>query len=259
MSKITRRQALALLGSTAAAVALTPSLALADRQGLTCCWDRHFPPFSMELDGTMTGILVDCMDKLLGERMGYALTHSGLDWPSAQAMVERGQGDVLCTNPTPQRQGYVLFAETPVVESLPSIFCSADNPRLAEINAVADLDGLRPFRQVDYAGNGWATRTFPPDHPIDYVDSLSTALSMVASGEADIFVGNSLAALHTLREAGLKAKVRVRQLPVGEPSSFHFGLRAAHPDAPAILERFSAVQDQAMDEGVIREIILGYL
>jgi len=259
MTKYTRRRALTLFGTAAAAIALNPASALAGRQGLTCCWDRHFPPFSMEINGTMTGILVDCMDELLGVRMGHPLTHRGLDWPTAQAMVERGQADVLCTNPTAARRKYALFADMPVVESLPSIFCSADNPRLAEINAIADLEGLRPFRQVDYAGNGWAARTFPQDHPIEYADSLSTALAMVASGEADIFVGNSLAALHTLRETGLKERMRIRQLPVGEPSSFHFGLSAARPDAPAILERFTAVQDQAMDEGVIREIILGYL
>lgn len=259
MTKLTRRHALTLFGTTAAAIALNPALVLASRQDLICCWDRNFPPFSMERDGAMTGILVDCMDELLGARMGMTLTHRGLDWPLAQAMVERGEADVLCTNPTAARRKFALFADMPVVESLPSIFCAVDNPRLAEINAITDLDGLRPFRQVDYAGNGWAARTFPQDHPITFVDSLATALNMVASGEADIFVGNSLAALHTLREAGLKDRMRIRELPVGEPSSFHFGLSASHPDAPALLERFSAVQNEAMDQGVIREIILGYL
>ncbi|MFH1913281.1 MAG: transporter substrate-binding domain-containing protein [Pseudomonadota bacterium] len=259
MTKFTRRRALTLFGSAAAAIALNPTLVLASRQNLICCWDRNFPPFSMERDGAMTGILVDCMDELLGARMGLTLTHRGLDWPSAQAMLESGQGDVLCTNPTAARRKYTLFTDMPVVESLPSIFCAVDNPRLAEIDAVTDLDGLRPFRQVDYAGNGWATQTFSADHAITSVDSLSTALSMVASLEADIFVGNSLAALHTIREAGLKDRMRARELPVGEPSSFHFGLRATHADAPAILDRFVAVQNEAMAQGVIREIILGYL
>jgi polar amino acid transport system substrate-binding protein len=259
MTKLTRRRALTLLATGAAAVALNPSVVLSSPQTVICCWDRHFPPFSMERDGAMTGILVDCMNELLGTRMGYALEHRGLDWPEAQAMVGAGRGDALCTNPTPARRRFATFAPEPVVESLPSIFCAVDTPRLAEINAVTGLDGLRAFRQVDYRGNGWAARTFPPDHPVTYVDTLARAMTMVADKEADIFVGNGLAAMYAMREAGLKDRIHARELPVGEPSSFHFGLRADYPEAGAVVERFAAVQDEAMTQGIIRDIILGYL
>jgi ABC-type amino acid transport substrate-binding protein len=259
MTMLSRRQALTMLGTASAAVALAPTIALTGRKAMVCNWNASFPPYSMQRDGVMTGILVDCLDELLGRRMGFALHHKGYDWPEAQTLVGEGKGDTLCTNPTDARKQYLLFAEEPLVESLPSIFCAADNPRLAEINAVATLKDLQSLRQVDYKGNGWARKTFPADHPILYVDTLNQALDMVARNEADVFVGNGLAAMYAIGQAGLKGRIRARELPVGEPSSFHFGLRADYPDAAAIMARFANVQDEAMDQGVTRKIILGYI
>jgi polar amino acid transport system substrate-binding protein len=256
---ITRRRALTLLSTATAAMALNPSMVLSARQTLVCNWTRDFPPYCMERDGVMTGILVECADEVLGARMGFALDHRGYEWPEAQALVARGQGDILCTNPTRERMGFALFADEPVLEVPPSIFCAADNPRLAEINAVKTLDDLAAFRQVDYKGNGWAAQTFPPTLSITYADPLTQALEMIARGEADVFVGNGLGALYAIRQAGLSDTIHARELPVGKPSSFHFGLRADYPQAQAVMTRLATFQDEAMAQGTIREIILRFL
>ncbi len=259
MTKISRRNALTMLGMTGASIALAPTMTFASNKTIICNWDKTFPPYSMERNGEMTGILVECMDELLGKRMGFTLIHKGYSWGEAQGLVRAGTADSLCTNDTDTRKQIMFFTEEPVIESLPSIFCTVDNPRISQINAITTLDDLKDFRQVDYEGNGWAQRTFPPYLRIKYVNKLTEVFTLISRGEADIFVGNGLAAMYAVKQMGLKKKIHARELPVGEPSSFHFGLRKNYPDAKKIVNDFSGVLDEAMLEGTTRNIILHYL
>lgn len=259
MSTISRRRALAMLGMASATLTLGPSLGRAGQQTIVCNWDKTFPPYSMEQDGKMTGILIDCMDDILGRRMGFTVSHRGYEWPEAQRLVQTGEADALCTNPTDPRRQYLLFSEEPVVESLPSIFCAVDNPRREAINVISTVGQLRGFRQVDYKGNGWAKRTFPPDLPIIWVDDLFQAFTLIDRGEADIFVGNGLAAMYTIKKLGLKQRIAARELPIGAPSSFHFGLRRDFPDAASLVMDFDAALEEAMLKNATRQIIMHYL
>lgn len=259
MTRISRRKALTMLGATGASLALAPSFSFADSNTLICNWNKSFPPYSMERNGVMTGILVDCMDELLGKRMGYTLEHKGYDWPEAQALISSGKGDTLCTNNTDARKQFMLFSEEPVVESLPSIFCAVDNPRLSQINNIQSLDDLKDFRQVDYKGNGWATKTFPPYLRITYVENLLEVFKMIARNEADVFVGNGLAAMYAVKQTGLKNKIHARELPVGEASSFYFGIRRDYQDANKLVKEFDETLDEAMLDNATRKIIMQYL
>jgi len=269
--KITRRNALTMLGAVGASIALTmlgavgasialaPSITFAGTNTIICNWNKSFPPYSMERNGKMTGILVECMEELLGKRMGYTLEHKGYDWPVAQDLVRSGKGDGLCTNNTDARKQFMYFSEEPMVESLPSIFCAVDNPRRAQIDDIQSLDDLQDFRQVDYKGNGWARKTFPPYLRITYVDNLFEVFKMISRGEADVFVGNGLAAMYAVKRTGLKNRIHARELPVGEPSSFYFGLRRDYPDAKKIIERFDGTLDDALLDNATRKIIMHYL
>lgn len=162
MSKISRRQALAMLGAAGASMAVAPSLALAGVKPLTCGWHGAFPPYSMRSGEGMTGILVDCINEILVKRMSLSVKNSTAPWASVQDMVRAGKVDALCTNPTESRMQFMIFCETPVVESLPSIFCAKDNPKIGLINQITTFQDMADFRLVDYAGNGWAHETFPP-------------------------------------------------------------------------------------------------
>lgn len=207
----------------------------------------------------MTGILVECIDDILGKRLGFTIVHQGYSWPVAQDLVRAGKADSLCTNATDARQQFMYFSEEPVIESLPSIFCAVDNPRLSEINGISSLEQLKDFSQVDYAGNGWARRTFPPYLRIKYVENLFDIFTMIAQGQADIFVGNGLAAMYAIKQTGLKKKIHAREFPVGTPSSFHFGLRQDYPDALKIMDNFDVALDEAQLEDTTRNIIMHYL
>ncbi|WP_419785080.1 substrate-binding periplasmic protein [Pseudodesulfovibrio sp.] len=259
MSSISRRQALRLLTTASATLALAPTLVLADDTTVVCGWNKAFPPFSMQKDGEATGILVDCMNELLCKRMGLTVHHTFDDWPKIQDMARTGKVDTLCTNPTDPRREFMLFCEQPVVESLPALFRTKDNPRAAELDRIASVEGLRNFRQVDYAGNGWAHKTFPPELHITWVDTLADALDMVAQGKADFFLGNSLAAMYVLGQKGLKGKFSVHELSIGEPSSFHFGLRRDFPGAKDLVERFSDALTHAISQDLIGKIIMKYM
>jgi len=259
MTTLSRRQVLAMIGTAGAALALGPSLAIADDNTVICGWNNAFPPFSMEQDGRMTGILVECMDELLGKRMGMTVVHTAAPWASVQDMVRTGKVDSLCTNPTESRCQFMLFCKQPVVESLPAIFRAKDNPRGVEIDHITNLKGLRDFRQVDYAGNGWAHETFPPDQHITWADSMAEAMAMVADGRADIFVGNTLAAMYAMAQGGLRDRIKVRELAVGKPSSFHFGLRRDYLGAQDVVDRFSQTLDEAAAEDALDDIIQKYM
>ena len=259
MTTISRRHVLAMIGAAGASLALAPSLALGGKRTVICGWNSTFPPFSMEKDGRMTGILVDCLNEILVKRMDCAVEHRGGPWPAIQDMARSGKVDALCTNPTESRSRFMLFCKAPVVESLPCIFCSSDNPEIERINRITGLAGLRDFRQVDYAGNGWAHETFPPTLNIIWADTLADAMTMIADHKADVFVGNSLAAMYTLAQLGLKDRIRGRELAVGKPSSFHFGLRLDYPDAKGFVEEFSETLDMAVMDNAIDQIIKNYL
>jgi len=259
MTTISRRQALRLIAAASAVLPLVPTLTLAADTAVTCGWNSSFPPFSMEKDGQITGILVDCMNELLVKRMGLTVHHQSGAWPAIQDMARIGKVDALCTNPTDPRREFLLFCEQPVVESLPALFRAKNNPRAAEIDRIASLEGLRNFRQVDYAGNGWAHKTFPPELKITWVDTLADALAMVADGRADVFLGNSLAAMYVMGRQGLKEKLHARELAIGEPSSFHFGLRRDFPKAKEIVAGFSEALDHAVSQNVIGDIIMQYM
>lgn len=259
MTKISRRQALTMLGSTGMCLTLLPTMILASDETIICNWDNTFPPYSMERNGTMTGILVDCLNEVLGKRMGYPLAHHGFPWPEAQDMIRSGSADTLCTNPTDARKQFMIFSAEPLVESLPSIFCSAKNPRLAEIQKVTTLHELKGYRQVDYAGNGWARRTFPPYLRINWVKNMSEVFSMIAKGDADIFVGNGLAAMYAIKQAGLKKVIEAREFPVGTPSSFHLGIRRDFPEGQQLMKDFDRHLDKAQNDGTTRDIIMHYL
>ncbi|QJB57011.1 transporter substrate-binding domain-containing protein [Pseudodesulfovibrio sp. zrk46] len=258
MTRISRRHALTLL-TAAAGSALLPSFTFASDKTIICNWDKTFPPYSMERDGKMTGILVDCMDDILGKRMGYTVEHRGMAWPQAQTLVQEGKADVLCTNPTDTRKQYMYFSEEPVVESLPSIFCAVDNPRISQINGITSMPQLSDFSQVDYEGNGWAAKTFPPYLKIRYVKDMAEVFTLISRHEADIFVGNGLAAMYAIKQAGLKNKIHARELAIGEPSSFHFGIRQDFPDAKELISTFEGALDEAMIDNATRKIIMHYL
>lgn len=240
-------------------MAFMPTLGLASDKTIICNWDRTFPPYSMERSKVMTGILVECLDQILGDRMGYTLKHQGFPWPEAQDMIRSGSADTLCTNPTDARKQFMHFSEFPIVESLPSIFCSIRNPKLAQINEITSLAQLKDYRQVDYAGNGWARRTFPPYLRINWVEDMNKVFSMIAKGEADVFVGNGLAAMYAIKQAGLKKVIHAREFPVGTPSSFHLGIRRDFPGAEKLVADFSRHLTSAQDDGTTRDIIMHYL
>ncbi|MDD3313815.1 transporter substrate-binding domain-containing protein, partial [Pseudodesulfovibrio sp.] len=92
MTTISRRQALRLIAVASATLPLAPTLAMAaDNTTVTCGWNAAFPPFSMEKDGQVTGILVDCMNELLVKRMGLTVRHQAGSWPAVQDMARTGK------------------------------------------------------------------------------------------------------------------------------------------------------------------------
>ncbi|WP_243543892.1 substrate-binding periplasmic protein [Pseudodesulfovibrio tunisiensis] len=254
-----RRQALSLISGGFAACAMCPGLALAEPKTMIFNWNRQFAPYSMMKDGRISGILVDAMNDIVGKRMGFAVEHRAYDWPVAQDLIRAAKGDALCTNPTDGRKQFMLFAEESVIESLASVFWNRDNPRSEEIRAISSVNDLNRFTMVDYQGNGWARRTFPPSLRVNWLPDMDTVFTTILDGDADIFVGNGFAALYAMQELGIRDRFAARELAVGEPSCFNFGLRRTFPEAEQVVRDFEAALDEAQLDNTIRAIIDKYL
>tara|TARA_B100000614_G_scaffold239961_1_gene239938 strand:- start:986 stop:1738 length:753 start_codon:yes stop_codon:yes gene_type:complete len=220
---------------------------------------NKFSPLSVKQDGRMQGILVDALDAVIGQRMDRPLEHRGYPWQRAQAQVRSGEADAFCTNPTDARKAFAYFTKKPFVTSYVVILTSHTNPRKDSIDRVEVIEDLRPFRQVDHRGNGWAKKWFK-DLDVHWVNSLEQAVKLLDAHRYDIFVGNGLVVRAIVNKLGLKDRIAVREVPdIATPGKFHFGLRKTYPDAQNVIDAVDAALADAKADGDIERIVSRYL
>jgi len=256
MNLLSRRRFCA--GLSIAASSLTLGIRPARAADLKVVFFNAAPPLSFGSDGQdIAGILPDALTEILGKRVGLPLGFQGLPWARAQAMVQQGEADALCTLPTPARLDYALFTRNPVIVTKTELFYAEDNPRRAEIEAVRTLDQLKGFRQGDYIGNGFAEATFK-DLPVEFTPTLDAVFRKIAAGHLDIYVGANVIAKGVVKQLGLGDKIRSFAVEIGPPSPFCIGIRKSYPDAAAVIERADQAIEAAGKDGTLARIIGRY-
>lgn len=213
-------------------------------------FDRY-PPLSERTEsGRMQGLLIDLVDAV-GARAGLRFSHHGFPWARAQAMVQSGELDGLCTNATPARKAYALFCETPLVVVAMGIFFRSDDARPRSLNAVADL---RTLRQGSYRGSGFAQQYLEPER-IVFDHDAESVLRRIAMGDLDVYVADDLVTRRQIRQLGLAEKLDYRPLNFLPPSMYRWRLRHGFPEAASLVRRMEVATQQAQQEGDLDAIL----
>lgn len=250
----TRRHFLA--GLAAAGVAIRSARARADAAKLRIVYYATFPPLCFEQDGKMQGILLDILGQA-AKTAGIDVTHQGFPWARAQAMVQNGEADAFCTNPTDERRAYALFTELPVYVAPVSLFYAADNPRSSQIEQIKTIDDLKAVKQGDYNGNGFAETTFK-GLPIEWSPNLVNTLTKVSLSRNDVFVGNDTVAKYLIKQNAIGG-IKSFPVTIGKQSAFHLGVRKTLPDAQGLIDAMGHAIQAAHDSGFDREVALKYI
>ncbi len=154
-------------------------------------------------------------------------------------MVQDGKADGFCTVATPKRRDYCLFSTQPIVKLEFGIFFRADHPNRTGIESITTLDDIQKFSIVDYQGNGWAKAMFA-SIPVIWTSSQESAIRMVASGRADVIVGQITSVPHLISQLQIEQKLLFVPLKFADSLPYHLGLRKSRPDAETIMSKANA-------------------
>lgn len=160
--------------------------------------DENFKPMIYrDASGNPAGIFKDILGELF-RRLNLPMECRLYPWSRAQKLVLEGQADGMVTVLTEERKR-LLKATEPLVTMEERVFTSRRNPKFRQILAVKSLDDLRKFTLVETTGSGWSKEQFKGMNVI-WVPTSDSALNMIATGRADIFLMGNFTGPQFLRE-----------------------------------------------------------
>jgi polar amino acid transport system substrate-binding protein len=236
---------------TAVALGLGAALPAHAAPPLRMAYFETYSPLSFGQDGQLRGILLDIIQEVAGRRLGLVVEHTGYPWNRAQALVQTGEQDAICTIATPERLEYAVAAQEPVVSAPRRIFVHKDNAMLAKLQKVRNLDELHKLNPnvISYQGNGWA-KTNMAHFKTDHGRNFDSAIKMLLANRGDLMVDNALTMQYALQQAQGSSDVLMMdadletshfQLLVGKKSP-HVGMLPAFDTA---LRQFKRSPDYA--------------
>lgn len=168
---------------------------------LKMAYFETYSPLSFSENGTMRGLIVDIVETVFRRFLNTSVESSGFPWIRAQALVQNGQYDGICTVATPARLQYAVAATEAVVSAPTRIFVRADNPLLPKLKEVKNLDELSRLNAsvLSYAGNGWAKAKLT-NFNVNWGGDFSSSLSMLVGKRGDIMVENAISMQFSLNK-----------------------------------------------------------
>lgn len=169
---------------------------------LRMAYFETYSPLSFGQDGQLRGILLDVIQEVAGRRLGLTVEHTGYPWNRAQALVQSGEQDAICTIATPERLEYAVAAQEPVVSAPRRIFVHKDNVLLPKLQKVHNLDELHKLNPtvISYQGNGWAKNNLG-HFKVDNGRNFDSAIKMLLANRGDVMVDNALTMQYALQQA----------------------------------------------------------
>ncbi len=232
------------------------SLSLCYADIMKVVYFNQFPPISWETNnGQIQGILVDIMSEAVGKRMHIKLRHLGYPWIRAQSMVASGAADAFLTVPTPKRMKYTIISKEAVLQLEIHLFVRADHPKRKIFSQIQNIAELKPYRMVNYIGNGWAKKKFKGLNVI-WLRSLDQIPPFLMKNRADIWVNNAIAAPYRLHLLGYQDTITM--LPESLSTvSFHLCIGKNSAFAAGI-DEFDRVIREMKADGSLKEIFSRY-
>jgi polar amino acid transport system substrate-binding protein len=213
--------------------------ATADGRLLRISYNDDYPPYSWNAPGDVPqGILPDLLNAQLGQQRGLQVVHAGYPWRRAQAVVEQGEADAICTFASEERRQYAVFNSVPVTELRPELFYAETNPRRGQIERIDSREALAEFVLVDQQGNQWAEQHLGSMPNLQWVGGHDIIFRMVLGGRADIHVSLSPNVTRwRLKKLSIARGMVSRPAPfVAAVVPFHLGIRKNWPGAEAVLK-----------------------
>lgn len=159
-------------------------------EDFTFTYFDNYPPLSWKDNIEVKGILVDIMEEIVSNRMGFTIKHGAYPWKRAQLMVKSNKADGFITIPTKERLEYTNINKTPVYIVKFTIFVNNDNQKIKSISGITDLKSLSSYNLVHYLGSGWA-KSVLGDYNVYWTRTLDEALLLLYLNRVDIFIDPS--------------------------------------------------------------------
>ena len=193
------------------------------------------PPYQIINDNEPAqGIVIEYL-KLIGDRTGIKFRYEMTDEPFAEfldSMKQRQGPDMTAViTPTPEREQYISFTKPYLTSPYVIFIREKDNP-------IFDIQGLigktlavpRGFAIHEQLSGEY------PEIRLALFDSDEKALTAVATGQADAYIGSLTAASHIVHKLGLA------HLKVAAPSPFKeqtlsMGIRSDWPELSSIINK----------------------
>jgi len=216
---------------------------------------QDYPPLSWSQNNKMRGILVDILNEALKKRMHIDLIHQGRLWDEAQLMVKNGQADAFVTVPTPERRSYTQISRETVITSKVKIFTGKNNPRIRDLAEVRTYSELKPFKLVDYRGNGRAA-TALKGLDVHWLATMDEIPEYLIQGKADAWTQNIFVAGFFLKQLGDKDKIiELPNVLAGE--SFNLCIEKNSPFVKVLALFDQTIKDMKKD-GTLEKICQAY-
>jgi len=220
----------------------------------------QFPPFHwIDGNGEMKGFFYDIMTEALDKRMGVATVWTPYPWARCQENVKTGKDDALLTVPTRDRLVYTVTHPHPFYQKTLSLFTYRDHPRLAEIEKIKSLAGIRKghFSVVTYSGNGWHKRHVQSlgikTYESPYLDNV---WKMLALKRGDLVLEWPRSAKQDLSRLELETQIVDTHIILAR-TPFHLLIRKDSPRA-GILDEFEKTIAGMMADGTMAAILKRY-
>lgn len=190
------------------------------------------PPFQwIDKRGTFRGISADYR-AIIEKRLGVRLEPVPADsWSASLEQLRRRECDVsLLTAQTPDRDTFLLFTE-PLLTLPPAIITRADSQHLKNLSQLAG-------HRVTVA-RGWPIHeVLAREHPEITLlprDDVGGAISAVALGDADAYVGDLASATQSIDRLGIRNLKVAGESPYAFP--FRIAVRKDWPEAVGLLNK----------------------
>ena len=211
--------------------------------------------------GKSEGIFYEVLTEAF-RRMKIPLRCGLYPWTRAQKMVEEKKADGMVTVATEARRK--LFRSTdPIVSVEEWIFVSRENPNYKEILKIRSIEDLKRFTLVETLGSGWSREHFNGMRII-WVPTAQSALNMVASGRADIYLMSNYTGPYILEDhirrggpLGDRLKKIVSRTHPLTKIDYRLLIRKDSPYVD-ITDRFNEVLHRMYRDGSCRKILQRY-
>lgn len=211
--------------------------------------DRAFPPFGSITDSNeYVGFTADYMN-LISERLGIQFDAAkDASWNETIKLAKSGEIDMIAglVN-TKERQSYLDF--TPSYVKTPTIIIN-DGLKNGYLGGIKNLNGKTVAAEKGSFVSEMLSKEYPKIKLV-LVKNTQLALSMVANGQADAYIGNAVTASYIIKQIGLHSLFYSGTTPYS--SNHSIGIVKSNSMLTSVMHKALASIDQKTRDSIAQK------